>query len=239
MTFVKGYKMTDEHRKKISIALIGIKRSIETRRRISLANKKRMENPEFRMKLREAHKGKIHSEETKQKISSSNKGNPKPWFKGTSLLEKHKKKISKGVRKNLPVTVFKKGQIPWNKGKTGIYSKETLNKIREARIKQIFPKKDTYIEVLIQNELESRDILFEKHKVVFKYHQCDFFIKPNIVIECDGDYWHNLPEIKKRDKENNQLMDNKGYVVMRFWEKEIRENVRKCVDMIEIKINRK
>ena len=31
-----------------------------------------------------------------------------------------------------------KNRIPWNKGKKGIYSEETINKIKEARAKQVF-----------------------------------------------------------------------------------------------------
>jgi hypothetical protein len=32
----------------------------------------------------------------------------------------------------LSKTVYKKGHIPWNKGKTGVYSKDQLNRIRET-----------------------------------------------------------------------------------------------------------
>lgn len=35
-------------------------------------------------------------------------------------------------------------RIPWNKGKTGIYSEKTLNKIREARKKQVFTEEAKY-----------------------------------------------------------------------------------------------
>jgi len=38
-----------------------------------------------------------------------------------------------------PANAFKAGRKPWNKGKTGIYSEETLEKIRKARKKQKFP----------------------------------------------------------------------------------------------------
>jgi hypothetical protein len=35
---------------------------------------------------------------------------------GTHQSEQHKKSISEGIKKNLPNTIFKKKQIPWNKG---------------------------------------------------------------------------------------------------------------------------
>ena len=38
----------------------------------------------------------------------------------------------------------------YNKGKTGIYSEKTIELIRQARLKQIFPKKDSKIEKKLQ-----------------------------------------------------------------------------------------
>lgn len=71
-----------------------------------------------------------HSEKTKQKIGQANKG----WkmsqkekkkisqlHKGKKLSDEHKQKISKSL----------KGIVPWNKGKTDIFSQETLKKLSE------------------------------------------------------------------------------------------------------------
>ncbi len=44
----------------------------------------------------------------------------------------------------------KKELTPWNKEKTGIYDEETIIKLREARMKQVFPLKDTKPERLPQ-----------------------------------------------------------------------------------------
>lgn len=84
--------------------------------------------------------GYIPTVETKRKQSISLKGKyggekhpmwGKPSLKrGIKLSDEVRKKISEGH----------KGQIPWNKGKTGIYSEEARKKIREARAKQIFPE---------------------------------------------------------------------------------------------------
>ena len=60
------------------------------------------------------HSYKILSQETKDKISDSKTGIP--------LSDEHKQKLSESH----------KGQTPWNKGKSGCYSDETIQKLSEA-----------------------------------------------------------------------------------------------------------
>lgn len=72
----KGYTMSDEHKRKIGDAHIGMKRPPETGRKIALS------------KI-----GKSRDKETKIKISKSLKGNP-AWNKGVPMREETKKKLS-------------------------------------------------------------------------------------------------------------------------------------------------
>ena len=171
---------------------------------------------------------------------------------------------------------FKKGTIPWNKGKqnpnrkynipckicgkdstsgrcqkcflstissklTGRkLSKETKDKISKYQ-KSIqkgrkIRKKDTLIEIKIRNFLDILKIPYMAHKYIEIPHgyQCDTFIEPNIVIECDGDFWHANPKIYKnnnlkdyqkkqriKDKIRNKEMKTRGYKVLRMWQNEI------------------
>lgn len=96
----KRKSLTSEHRNNIRLGLLGIKRSQETKDKIS-----------------KAHTGKIISQQHRQAISKSQKGISKPKF-----TQEHCNKIS----------LAKKGTIPWNKGKTGVYSKETLESMGVA-----------------------------------------------------------------------------------------------------------
>ena len=84
------------------------------------------------------------------------------------------------------------------------------------------------------------------------------FSRAKIIIFCDGDYWHghnwalrgygSLDEeltrygeywqtkIRKnveRDKKNNQLLSEAGWLVLRFWESEIKADVEKCAVQIQ------
>ena len=45
----------------------------------------------------------------------------------------------------------------------------------------------------------------------------------NMVIECDGDYWHKYPIGNKVDHIRTKELINKGFKVLRLWEFEIRE----------------
>src|SRR5690554_1671604 len=81
--------------------------------------------------------------------------------------------------------------------------------------------------------------------------------KYKLAIFIDGEFWHgyNWPERKKtiksnlafwipkiernmqRDIEVNQQLQDMGYTVFRFWEKEIKNDVNKCVNDILVYID--
>jgi len=60
------------------------------------------------------------------------------------------------------------------------------------------------------------------------------FLEPNIVIECDGDYWHNREDIKKKDLTKNKDLIENGYKIYRFWEHEINRSPELCINKIKI-----
>lgn len=83
---------------------------------------------EIREKLRKAHGGKNHhlygkhhSEETKKRMSEAQKRNKSRL--GRHISEETREKMSKS----------NKGRIPWNKGKTGIYTEEAIKKMRKPK----------------------------------------------------------------------------------------------------------
>ena len=110
---------------------------------------------------------------------------------------------------------------------------EVRVKIRAARMKQKLPFRNTSIEIKLFAELKSRNILFQKHKSVLGRTQPDAFIEPNVCIYADGDYWHNREDTKEKDIRINELLNKKGYKVLRYWEHEINDNTEGCVDEIE------
>lgn len=110
------------------------------------------------------------------------------------------------------------------------HTEEAIAKNREKRLHQIFPNRDTSIEIAIQKTLKERGIEFERDKILFG--RPDVFIAPNIAIFCDGDYWHNRPGSYEKDLNVNKTLTEQGYKVLRFWEHEINKDANACVDKI-------
>jgi len=104
------------------------------------------------------------------------------------------------------------------------HTKESIKKIKKARTNQILPVKDTSIEVKIQNFLKQLGITFFTHQYMKIEHgyQCDVLIPSmNLVIECDGDYWHKYPVGREIDDIRTSELLSKGFKVLRLWECEI------------------
>lgn len=77
-------------------------------------------------------RGRIQSEEMIRKMSESKKGKTS-WNKGKKLSEEHKKKLSEARKGKTPWNKGTHGLMNiWNKGKTNVYSEETLIKISES-----------------------------------------------------------------------------------------------------------
>ena len=225
----KGYKQTDEHRRKRGDALKGKKRqetSEETKRKLSKALKGK---PSWM-------KGKKHSEETKQKMSEAHKKRVEtPWMIGKKHSEETKLKISKAKQGVLrgPPSVETRGKMReasarrWSDPEA---KQEQLKKMREGR---------TYVGTTI--ELAIRAVLDEwgvthidnKH---YSGKECDIFIPCcNLDIECDGDYWHGRPGIGESDRKRDVFMRALGYEVIRIWEKDIRKDAEEALGVALMK----
>ncbi len=182
----------------------------------------------------------------------SNKGEGNPFYKKHHTLKTIKvlSELQKGERGHnwgthpaqQTLKKISKSQIERYKNNPML-----IGKARERRLKMVFPFKDTKIEVALQNILVKNGIQFEKHKAIFG--QPDIFIAPNICVFVDGGYWHADPreykktdimkmgktamEIWDRDKKVNQKLLQTGYVVLRFWEKEINTDINDCFQKIK------
>ncbi len=170
-------------------------------------------------------KGFKHSKKTKDYMSKCSK---ERW-----KTENYKKKYSNSKK------LLYRNNLEYSK-KMSIQSKKAYNnlEIREKMIqnnKKLF--KNTSIEIKIQNFLKELNIEFYTHQFIkiFNAYQCDIFVPSlNLIIECDGDYWHGnsqkFPILKdwqinqkEQDKVRTDELIKKGYNVLRLWGSEIEE----------------
>ena len=169
---------------------------------------------EYRKHLKETHvgmKGKHHTKKSKSLIGKANSGKNNYWY-GKHLSEETLKKM-RGC----------------------VVSEDTKEKIRAKRLIQKIPSKDTKIELIMREELKKHNIDFQEQVPLGGVAIVDFFIpKSKITIQCDGEYWHQLPKRKISDARQDEVLRNQGYKVFRFWGNDIKKSVSSCVNSLQL-----
>jgi len=81
--------------------------------------------------------------------------------------------------------------------------------------------------------LEKRKIIFEQQFGFDGMMIADFFI-PSLqaFIFVDGSYWHSLPSSKEKDWQQIAYVRSKGMKAYRFTDKQVFENISKCLDEV-------
>jgi len=150
------------------------------------------------------------------------KNKPRKFIQGHNLRLKNPMEKQDTIEK---MRKSKIGKSSWNKG----LPKEQQPMYNKKQPKSFFdkmPVKFTTIELKIQKYLTELKIKFIPHKFIsdieYKYPSDIFVPEYNLIIECDGDYWHNYPNGNKRDKIRTEQMALAGYIVLRIWEWGIR-----------------
>ena len=166
-----------------------------------------------------------HTEETKNRIRAA--------LKGRKISTIHKAECQCAFcptrRPTSADTNYKKGNAHRGKARPP-FTTEWKQKISTARLKQVWPKKDTSIEVKLQHALATAGVTFVTHKAI--KGQPDIFIEPNICVFADGDYWHSRQDVVRRDADTTSFLLQHGYVVVRLTETEINTNIEKCLQTI-------
>lgn len=223
-----GKHLSEDTKRKISEAKKGKHHTEEARKKMSEAKKgcvpwnkglKGCYTDELRRKMSEARRGKKNpnygkhrTEETRRKISDANRGENHPLY-GKHITDEHRRIISEA-----------------NKGKHLTY--ETRRKISEAHIRALeegcYNMKPTTPEAKFTK-------ICEKYNLSFNYtgdgkfwieNVNPDFVESNgrkIAVEIYGDYWHNRPEIKLRDKRREETLRKYGWRLIVIWEHELKE----------------
>lgn len=92
-----------------------------------------------------------------------------------------------------------------------------------------YSKKYTKIEKIIADTLREYNIEFIHNPKILTYWP-DFLILDNVLIECDGKYWHKNYNSNEEKRENE--LKNAGYKIFRLQEEDILDNPKKCIEKI-------
>lgn len=226
---LKGHITTPETRAKISNANGGKKRSEEFRKNVSNRFKDKPKLEEHKANLSRSLRGRFvpsPSLKTRKKISGSLKGRKNTW-----VSKEHQQKMVEAARK---INLGKKK------------SKEHNLKNKEWHLNNPNKKfKDTGIELKIEEELINHGLIknvdFYKNVSLYGVANVDFYIpEHNIVIECDGCYWHRCPihhledlwNRRSKDAIKTSILVKNGINVYRFWEHEINESPENCINKV-------
>lgn len=113
--------------------------------------------------------------------------------------------------------------------------------------------KDTKPELMLRKELWSRGMRYRKNYKVLPGKPDMVFLRAKLAVFVDGKMWHGydwehqkndfksnrdfwIPKIERnieRDLKVNQILNEQGWQVVRFWDFEIKKNVVACADKIE------
>ena len=113
--------------------------------------------------------------------------------------------------------------------------------------------KDSDIEQLLRKELWRRGIRYRKNVRKIFGNPDIVFIGLKIAVFCDSEFWHGydwenrkkdfksnqefwIPKIERnmeRDREVNEKLISDGWIVLRFWGKEIKKETCRCADIVE------
>lgn len=114
--------------------------------------------------------------------------------------------------------------------------------------------KDTKPEIMLRKELWRRGLRYRKNYKYLSGKPDIVFLGAKIVVFVDGRMWHGydwehqkndfksnrdywIPKIednRERDLEVTQELIELGWLVLRFWDFEVKQNVSACADKIEM-----
>ena len=131
---------------------------------------------------------------------------------------------------------------------------DRLNPEQRRKNMQAIKNKDSEIEILLRRELWRRGLHYRKNVKKVYGHPDIAIIGKKVAVFCDSEFWHGfdwenrrndiksrrefwIPKIERniqRDLEVTDFLQKEGWVVLRFWGKEIKKNCSQCADTIEM-----
>jgi DNA mismatch endonuclease (patch repair protein) len=132
---------------------------------------------------------------------------------------------------------------------------DNLTKEQRRKNMQRIKSKDTKIELILRKALWKKGIRYRKNYTLLEGKPDIVITKYKIVVFCDSEFFHGfewnklkeklessnnsqfwiekIERNRKRDKALNEQLTSEGWIVLRFWGKDIIKNTDECVRKIE------
>lgn len=143
-------------------------------------------------------------------------------------------------------------KVPRFNEASGFYTSKKRSKIM-SKIKS----KNSKPELLFRKALWAKGIRYRINNKTLPGKPDISIKKYNLIIFIDGEFWHGynwderretiknnrgfwIPKIERnmqRDKEVNRELQDMGYIVFRFWSKDIQTELHKCINDVLVYIN--
>lgn len=113
--------------------------------------------------------------------------------------------------------------------------------------------KNTKPEILLRRGLFSQGLRYRIHYALPGKPDI-VFLTSRVVVFVDGDFWHGYNWLRKgivpkeskwqikikknvaRDKIQTKVLEDDGWIVIRFWEHEVLKSLEKCIETIKDKL---
>ena len=129
---------------------------------------------------------------------------------------------------------------------------DVFTKEKRSEVMRRIRSKNTGLEVEAREMLGKHGIRYRPHPKL--YGSPDFVLEGRLLLFCDGSFWHgrdwkklkerlalgNNPDYwvnhiesnRKRDREVNRVLKERGYTALRLWDTDIRKRPEWCVGKI-------
>lgn len=138
------------------------------------------------------------------------------------------RRVSEGMTPEIRKQISKRVKREWREMSVEEQAAVT-ERLRVAMHRLQEERGPTSIEAAVCATLDSLGIEYEFQKQIDRLRVDVFVPSYNLVIECDGDYWHNLPHVRERDRRRDAWLRSNGYRVVRVWGSKIEQDPEAAV----------
>lgn len=194
--------------------------SQEEKDKISKSIKKKWEDKNYREMMGNAHKHKL----------------PKEWKENIAwgMIGKNKSEETKSKMSNYQSNRTKEHEVnmreAWKKQWNSLTKEEQIKRLSkwiEAGHDSFVFLEPSSLEKKVAKQLDDIGIRYIQQKKIFdgnRSYYLDFYIPQyKLVIECNGNYWHNKDDRIIRDKKLKEYVESTGRKIIFIWEDEIKD----------------